>query len=422
MIATSAIRMGGAQPSTSAPTDFTPQRRPDRALETFKVATDGDYLVIPVRIASREYFFALDTGSTCSAIDTSLRSLVGDRLFPCSRAGVSPDEIELFRGPRLSIGKLKAIEDPPVGVLDLAFFREISGQDLRGLLGMDFLREHIVEIDSDNGTLSFLASLPANPGFELRLSFSSNRPYLEAKLGGATDRFLIDTGWVGGSSGMITTQQTNSLLRSRLAELSGRFSAQSAWGETFQGRVISVNSFGIGPFEHKELSFAEAKENLITTQYLKRYIVTFDFPHGKVYLKKGASYSDPERKDLSGLTLVRQGAKTVVRDVYRSSPAAKAGIQVNDVILKIGDKNAKKSRIMELRSLFCDEGRTIPIKLEHGGKELDVSIFLLWSQEDAEALNLAPGKGKSNAEVELDTQGQMAAPLGRRGAIRPFRR
>jgi hypothetical protein len=401
--------------------DSSAESRTDAPLETFKVATDGDFLVIPVRLGTREYLFAFDTGSTVSVLDTSLRSLVGDQLFQTLPTLSADGSIQLFKGPRLAVGKLKPMENLPVGLVDLAPFRELSGHDLRGLLGMDFLRDHIVQIDSDNGTLSVLRSLPDKPGAEVRLSFSGNCPYVEANLAGITDWFLVDTGFSGGVSGMITTQCVNRLLRSGKAEAGGRFFKQATEGKGFEGRVVSVNSFRIGHFDQTDLSFTEGKQNLITALYLMRYIVTFDFPHAKLYLKKSAIYSDPEPEELSGMIFGRLDGKTVVRDVYPSSPAARAGIQPDDVILKIGEKDAEKSRIMELRLLLCDQGRTVPIKLQRAGRELDVSLLLLWRQEDGQAINTAPPKARENGQVEQDSQDQ-TAPFSRRREFRPFRR
>jgi C-terminal processing protease CtpA/Prc len=86
--------------------------------------------------------------------------------------------------------------------------------------------------------------------------------------------------------------------------------------------------------------------------FLSRHIVTLDFPNNRIYLKKGKGFKKDDETDMSGLHLLRISNQTVVYSVDEGSPAQKAGIRANDIILKVGDKDANTYDILELRRLL----------------------------------------------------------------------
>jgi hypothetical protein len=49
-----------------------------------------------------------------------------------------------------------------------------------------------------------------------------------------------------------------------------------------------MENASLAEFNHRDLIFAKQKENLLGLTFLSRYIVTFDFPSGRVYLKKAS--------------------------------------------------------------------------------------------------------------------------------------
>lgn len=73
-----------------------------------------------------------------------------------------------------------------------------------------------------------------------------------------------------------------------------------------------------------------------------------------------------------GLEVADHDGKAVVREVTPGGPAAEAGVQVGDVLRRIGDSNIASS-IDYLRHFFdLGQARRIPLVLEREGKELRV--------------------------------------------------
>ena len=72
----------------------------------------------------------------------------------------------------------------------------------------------------------------------------------------------------------------------------------------------------------------------------------------KANFRKGKMFNKTEEEDMSGLHLRRVSNKTIIYSVDESSPAQKAGIRANDVILKIGDKNVKAYDMWDIREFL----------------------------------------------------------------------
>jgi hypothetical protein len=117
----------------------------------FKVAKDGDALLLPVTISGREHLFLLDTYCACTVFDASLP--LGDpqqqRDFITGSDRVS---LPLFNVPAVSLGGFNLQTClSTVAAVDLSKIREVSGYEIFGLIGMDFLNEHVLRIDFDKG-------------------------------------------------------------------------------------------------------------------------------------------------------------------------------------------------------------------------------------------------------------------------------
>ena len=48
--------------------------------------------------------------------------------------------------------------------VDRRYIRKAAGRDIYGILGMDFLRKHVVRIDFDAGKMTFLKEVGSQPG------------------------------------------------------------------------------------------------------------------------------------------------------------------------------------------------------------------------------------------------------------------
>jgi len=125
----------------------------DNVLEEFEVAKNGDLLLLPVQFNDgKTYQFMVDTGHPTAAVDLTLKRYLkatGETALIAGR----DEPMYSFRDA--SIGRLRIPPQRDVECRDMSGFSEASGYDLRGILGMQFLRRYVVDIDFDAGRLAF---------------------------------------------------------------------------------------------------------------------------------------------------------------------------------------------------------------------------------------------------------------------------
>ena len=147
---------------------------------------------------------------------------------------------------------------------------------------------------------------------------------------------------------------------------------------TIRRREARTGNLSIGSFEYKGLIFAEVNRwCCLGLPFLSRHIVTFDFPNGKVYFKKGKEFNKVDETDMSGLHLLRISNKTVVHSVDEDSPAHKAGIRANDIILGVENKDASEYDMWELRRLLMSgDKKKVAMTIKSGDDVKKISFLL----------------------------------------------
>ena len=99
-----------------------------------------------------------------------------------------------------------------------------------------------------------------------------------------------------------------------------------------------------------------------------------------MYLEKASRYDDPFEYDMSGMTLNAIGEdldSLTVIDLKEGSPAADAGFQKGDLILKINHRTLHNSRLSEINSLLRRrEGMKVRCLIDRNGVRLKKSFIL----------------------------------------------
>jgi hypothetical protein len=332
----------------------------DEALEEFRVSTNGDALLLPVGFDGKEYLFVLDTGAESTVYDVSLR----ERLEKADSKG-------------LSLGKLSLKHLNGDQAMDLERFRKVSGHEIMGVLGMDVLKHFVVQLDIDAGWVRFFRSPGDDLGDALTMkSGPAQSPELVAHVAGAGDEtFILDTGMVSFGSGALSAELFDSLVsRGKLNPMKMSLDLSVAGtSPQLNGRVESLS---IGQNSHRKLVFARQTTNLLGLNFLSRYVVTFDFPQGTVYLKKGKRFNDLDEQDRSGLHIVRSGKTTSVETIDAESPAALAGVRAGDEILRIEDRDASEQTLFAIRKMFCCPAKQVRLSVRRDNQETVCPIII----------------------------------------------
>ena len=350
-----------------------------KVLAEFQIAKDGDPILLPVTFKDKEYLFLLDTGSSHTVFDTSFRHELGEvKSVQKGLTSGSPILAEFFNAPEAFLGPLNIKECGKTACVDLKMFNLVLGKKVSGIIGMNFLNKYVVRIDFDKGTLSFLQPMEEHHpdwGIELAMEHDSlGWPQITGLvLDGIEVDFVIDTG-ADSTGGLDSNIFEQTLSENKLKTCEILFATASG---VIRERQMRIKNLSVGLLNYADLIFGESNISHLGLSFLSRHIVTFDFPKSRIYLKKGKEFKKIDETDMSGLHLLRISNKTLVYSVDEGSPAQKAGITANDIILKVDDKDANIYDILELRRLLMSgDKRNITMTIKHGDDVKEVSFLL----------------------------------------------
>lgn len=343
----------------------------------FDVGTNGRLLLVPVRVAGEECTFVVDTGASLTLLDQSLSGKLASAIGAARLAtatGIAP--AQLFECPDLAIGSL-AVQSPGlVACCELQSIRRATGLPIQGVLGMDFLRSQIIQIDFDAGKLRFL-----DDGQELggcgeahALQFGADRrPYLYCGLPSVRGEwFLLDTGATG--------KTLQAAVFDRLAEQEELVLGMPSTAATVSGEITDatgkLSCIRTGSFSHEGIIVArDARLSSLGLDYLRRYLLTLDFPRQTAYLSAGKRHESPDDSHVIGFTLASEEGRVQVKSVSPDGSAVAAGVKVGDIILRAGGKQMQGKDLFDVReALAAEDQRPIQISLSRRGRILDVVV------------------------------------------------
>lgn len=331
--------------------------------------------MLPVRIGEATEAFVFDTGASVSVFDRSL--IVGSAVdrSELQTAG-GPLTVERFATPQALLGDAPLTSSPLACAVDLEVFRRAAGLPIRGVAGMDWAAQRMVRIDFDRGEFLVLDELPDDLGEAFPLAFKAGAPYVTADVPerGAVE-FLVDTGSVGAAT--IDAAAFDALLGAEKLTNVVRTETVTPRGAS-QATVARLESLRLGRFETPNLWLQrrEAGPPSLGLDYWARFTMTFDFPHGKLYLKPGRFFDKHDRRTLAGWRIRNRDGATVVLSVEPGGPAERAGLVAGDVLTKFGERTLAGLPPGALDRRLSVPGATIEVRVRRGSKEFPTQLRL----------------------------------------------
>ncbi len=373
-----AIMWSGVASCGALPDSNSVSTAPDGVIAELAIGGQDEPIFVPVVFKGIERNFVLDTGASHTVLDVAFRGYLGD-VVQSSEAFTAGGVIQmkLYHAPEAWVGPLNLKQAETVLCHDLKMLSMVVGKRIDGILGMNFLKRYIVRIDFDNGKLILLdpKTLPSPSwGEVVEIHRHKVGVFLtQGRILNADTAMLIDTGCNG--TGMLQTQLFEHVLEVQQTETA------SVLGETASGTVssqeIRLQRLTVGSREYSDVIIGEGTFNTLGLGFLARHVVTLDFPRGRMYLKKGKRFDRVDETDMSGLHLLKVSGKVTVHSVDKDSPAQKAGIEAQDIILTVNSKSAGEMNIFALRSLLgSGDKKKIDMTIKHDGTKKAVSFLL----------------------------------------------
>ncbi len=284
---------------------------------------------------------------------------------------------------------------------DYLELRNYLGTDVQGILGYEVFSRFVVEIDYESRQLTIASPefyKPRKKYQELEIRIEDTKPYVELPITFLSGtkmiaKLLVDTGASHGLMLDATSDGRIVIPEKHINSLIGRGLAG-----TINGKIARVKSIELGRYKLEGVvaNFPNPEDygnpdslkstdifrhGAIGGDLLRRFSTVFNFPLGKMYLKKNLAYSRNFNFNISGLTFKAKGVRLrrfEVTDVRKGSSAELADLRVGDELVAINGVAASEFTLNTLSQAFdLRPGRKIRLIIMREGKTLKKKMTIV---------------------------------------------
>ena len=346
--------------------------RPGQTSATVPFDMDDGEIGLSVRLNGQPARVFLDSGASTIALSQQTATRLGLKSSGFLEArgyggstDLHPILVNRFEVPgavELTDVTAVAIEMPDT--LNSYFTRPIAG-----FVGYDLLAHFVVRVDFPHKQITFIQPDAFHPsprdGKALPLELDGDVPSVEAQFDTLpVQRFLIDTG----------DEAALRLYSPFVAQYSldkkyphGLLTAGGGIGGVSRSRVTRTGSLQVAGVTLHDVptdfsldpkgGASVVNAGSLGATLLSRFVVTFDYPHSRVFFAPAANAHAPFVTETTGLTLMEtkdpQGrAHVVVAQIQARSPTVRAGLNTFDEVLAIDGRKTAQLGLTRARQLL----------------------------------------------------------------------
>ena len=337
--------------------------------------------------------FLLDTGGAGTHIDRELAKQLGLEMTRgvATASGNAQLEVGVIRSATAQVGDVQytgqLIASP------LAHLEPIFGRKLDGMLGSDWMKSYVVEMDYIARRMRLYEPASFNysgKGATLPLNFFNGIPFIEMEVSLPNKKVLRGSFLVDTAGGLMAVHVYN-----QVAKREGLLDGLTTLPETGVGiggatqRVAARGtSLSIGPHRlpRPTVKFTEDPAGLranpdsvglVGMEVFRKFKVKFDYSRKVVHLEPNKLFNEPFIYDASGLRLrasAPQFSPPSVSGVRDSSPAKDAGIVPGDILTKLNGRDTTGLSLETIRETLHTPDRSITLTLLRDSKTLEVVL------------------------------------------------
>ncbi len=265
----------------------------------------------------------------------------------------------------------------------------------RGLVGLEVLQRFVVRFDFDRRVMTLTnpaAFRNEGNGAVIPFHFESNQPEIRGSIDGIAGVFEIDTGAAGSLLLIAPFARRYDLLHRYGADLPYSGTAVAATRGAFARRRTETVSFDGEDGRAAEVvrrpvtrismqtSGFDADRNVsanIGLGILKRFNLTFNYARQQLTLERNRLYGQEDVANRTGFRLRRLGSVWVVTAVWPGTPAAEAGLKIDDVVSSVDGKGPEQLDPASLAAAMIQPvGTSLRLELGSGTRSRSVILRL----------------------------------------------
>lgn len=271
---------------------------------------------------------------------------------------------------------------------DYDILSSVYGEKIDGIIGYSFISRYIIKVDYDSLKLSVhtKGSIRYPRGGFMMRPILANIPVAFAEVKDVDEkngRFYFDTG-----AGMCL------LLSSEFVEDSLILRTKSKWyfsqaeglgGKTPMKQGV-IKQLKLGPYKFRNIpSYIFDDEynitsypylgGLIGNDLLRRFNLIINYATRDIHLTPNSHYRDPFDYSYTGLGMYFVGGEIRILDVMKGSPAEKAGLLVDDVIIAV--QNNFNGTIQEYKNMMQNPGERVKILVNRNGEPVMLTMRVM---------------------------------------------
>lgn len=360
----------------------------------------GGHIYLQVRVnGSAPRLFILDSGAPDSYLGRELAQTAGAQLrgsIGVTGAGQGRHIAALAHGVTYDVGGARFRDDRSVAPGPDFFvpLQNAFGRKFDGLLGYDFLRGYVVELDYLAGLMRLYEPKSyrySGPGATLLMVLRDRKPYVSGLITPRHGQPILsnlhqDIGFGGalGLSGNFVAAAGIERLASGTIE-----SSSVGAGGVVKERVGRVANLQLGRFSLTEpiTSFElrqgrgvrSDSDGRIGGGVLRRFKVVLDYSRRQVMLEPNRAFAEPFATDMSGLRLRAVPPEfdtSAVAGVRPDSPAARAGMLEGDLLLAVDGTPITQLPLEAVRGMLRRNGEERRIRFSRAGEVREVRFTL----------------------------------------------